>query len=106
MVASFIIARHACDEKRPWDAILSTHLIKKWQKWERQLPCLVNIQRALPQSQKPINEISLHSFEDASCKGMAADVYAVFVQPSKRYQGLVTSKARLAKAELLIPILE
>ena len=61
-----LLHREVCDEKRPWDAVLSTHLVKKWQKWERQLPCLVEIQRALPQSQEPINEITLHSFGDAS----------------------------------------
>ena len=79
------------------------YLVKKWLKWEGQLSCLVEIPRALPQSQEPINEISLHSFGDASGKGVAAVVYAVVAQPTKTYQGLVASKGLLAKAELTIP---
>ena len=101
-----LLYREACNEKCPWDATLPKHLVKKWLKWESQLPCLVEIPRALPQSQEPINEVSLHSFGDASGKGVAAVVYAVVTQPTKTYQGLVASKARLAKAGLTIPRLE
>lgn len=101
-----LLYREACNEKCPWDASLPKHLVTKWLKWESQLPPLVEIPRALPRSQEPINEISLHSFGDASAKGVAAVVYAVVVQPSKTYQGLVTSKARLAKTGLSIPRLE
>jgi hypothetical protein len=91
-----LLYREACNEKCPWDSTLSKHLVKKWQKWESQLPCLVEIPRALPRSQEPIHEISLHSFGDASGKGVAAAVYAVVSQSTKTYQGLVASKARLA----------
>ena len=101
-----LLYREACNEKCPWDSTLSKHLVKKWQKWESQLPCLVEIPRALPRSQEPIHEISLHSFGDASGKGVAAAVYAVVSQSTKTYQGLVASKARLAKEGLTIPRLE
>ena len=48
----------------------------------------------------------MHSFGDASAKGVAAVVYAVVHQPSGTTQGLVAAKARLAKQGLTIPRLE
>ena len=48
----------------------------------------------------------LHSFGDASGRGICAAVYAVVRQQSGVSQGLVTAKSRLAKSGLTIPRLE
>ena len=53
-----------------------------------------------------ILSIDLHTFGDASGKGVAAAVYAVVEQPSGTNRGLVTAKSRLAKKGLTIPRLE
>ena len=98
-----LLYRDACEEKRAWDAPLSFPLEQQWQKWERSLPQHVTCPRALTSVQEPIEDIKLHAFGDASGKGVAASVYAVIKQSSAINQGLVTSKARLAKQGLTIP---
>lgn len=98
-----LLYRDACEEKRAWDAPLSTPLEQQWQKWERSLPQHVTCPRALTSVQEPIEDIKLHAFGDASGKGVAASVYAVVKQSSAINQGLVTAKARLAKQGLTIP---
>ena len=48
----------------------------------------------------------MHTFGDASGNGVAAAVYTVVVQEKGVHQGLVASRARLAKKGLTIPRLE
>ena len=98
-----LLYREACEEKRTWDAPLSIPLEQQWQKGERSLPQHVTCPRALTSVQEPIENIKLHTFGDASGKGVAASVYAVIKQSSAINQGLVTAKARLAKQGLTIP---
>ena len=98
-----LLYRDACEEKRAWDAPLSTSLEQQWLKWERSLPQHLTCPRALTSVQEPIEDIKLHAFGDASGKGVAASVYAVVKQPSEINQALVTAKARLAKQGLTIP---
>ena len=62
--------------------------------------------RSSPLSREEITDIHLHSFGDASGKGVDATVHAVVFQPSTVNQGLVAAKARLAKQRLTIPRLE
>lgn len=50
--------------------------------------------------------MELHSFGDASERGVGAAVYAVVRQPSGNTQRLVVAKNRLAKQGLTIPRLE
>ena len=69
-----LLYRDACEEKRAWDAPLSTPLEQQWQKWERSLPQHVTCPRALTSVQEPIEDIKLHAFGDASGKGVAASV--------------------------------
>ena len=66
--------------------------------WERSLDIV--------RYQEPVNEVELHSFGDASTKGVGAAVYAVVKQPSGSTQQLVAAKSRLAKKNLSIPRLE
>ena len=56
--------------------------------------------------QEDIQNIELQAFGDASGKGVAAAVYAVVVQEKGVNQGLITSRARLAKKGLIIPRLK
>ena len=53
-----------------------------------------------------IDYIDIHTFGDASKKGLCTAIYAVVKQGKKTYQGLLAAKARLAKKGLTIPRLE
>ena len=64
------------------------------------------MKRTIAPFREAINSIQLHSFGDASSKGVCAAVYAVVNQESGTTQGLVTSKSRLSKKSLTIPRLE
>ena len=66
----------------------------------------MTVPRSIAQFREPINSIELHSFGDASGKGIWSAVYAVVKQESGMTQGLVTAQSRLAKQKLSIPRLE
>ena len=101
-----MLYRDACDTKIAWDRPLPSDLQAKWKKWEQGLPEHVNAPRNVVKHVGKILSIDLHTFGDASGKGVAAAVYAVVEQPSGTNQGLVTAKSRLANKGLLIPRLE
>ena len=98
--------RDICDAKLAWDAKLPSNLMQSWIQWEEKLPSHVTVPRSLAAHQEDIQAIELHAFGDASGKGVAAAVYAVVVQEKGVNQGLVASRARLAKKGLTIPRLE
>ena len=98
--------RDICDAKLAWDAKLPSNLMQSWVRWEEKLPSHVTVPRSLAAHQEDIQAIELHAFGDASGKGVAAAVYAVVVQEKGVNQGLVASRARLAKKGLTIPRLE
>ena len=98
--------RDACNANLAWDTKLPHELSRRLMKWEESLPTSTMTKRSLPMHHEAITEIHLHSFGDASGKGVAAVVYAVVVQSSGVSQGLVASKSRLAKQGLTIPRLE
>ena len=83
--------RDICDAKLP------SNLMQNWICWEKKLPSHVTVPRSLAVHQEDIQAIELHAFGDASGKGVAAAVYAVVVQEKGVNQGLVASRARLAK---------
>ena len=101
-----LLYRDACNAKLAWDAKLPNELLQRLIKWEKELPTSAMTKRSLPLHQEEILEIHLHSFGDASGKGVAAVVYAVVFQPEGVSQGLVAAKSRLAKQGLTIPRLE
>ena len=101
-----MLYRDACDTKIAWDSPLPSDLQAKWKKWEQGLPEHVNAPRNVVKHVGKILSIDLHTFGDASGKGVAAAVYAVVEQPSGTNRGLVTAKSRLAKKGLTIPRLE
>ena len=98
--------RDICDARLAWDARLPSDLMQNWVRWEEKLPNHVTVPRSLAAYQEDIQTIELHAFGDASGKGVAAAVYAVVKQEKGVNQGLVASRARLAKKELTIPRLE
>ena len=101
-----LLYRDVCNAKLAWDTKLPYELSRKLMKWEESLPTNAMTKRSLPSQREEITDIHLHSFGDASGKGVAAAVYAVVFQPSKVSQGLIAAKARLAKQGLTIPRLE
>ena len=101
-----LLYRDACQQKKAWDAELPQDLVKRWKKWEMNLPEKVEVPRSLVPAREPIQAIALHAFGDASAQGVAAAVYAVVEQETGVKQGLVAAKARLAKQGLSIPRLE
>ena len=101
-----LVYRDVCDAKLPWDAVLSTVQLGKWQAWERSLPKEIEVPRSIVRYQEPIQDIELHSFGDASTKGVSAAVYTVVRQQSGTSQQLVAAKSRLAKRSLSVPRLE
>ena len=80
--------------------------MQNWVCWEEKLPSHVTVPQSLAAYQEEIQAIELHAFGDASGKGVAAVVYAVVVQEKGVNQGLVASRAMLAKKGLTIPRLE
>ena len=100
------IYRESCGAKLSWDEPLPSELAKTWSKWEKGLPRAVSFPRSLPSFREPIEEVKIHSFGDASKKGLCAAVYVVIQQESGVSQRLVTAKSRIAKPNLTIPRLE
>lgn len=100
------IYRELCETKVSWDAKINGELLRRWEKWEDQLPSEQQVPRSIARYQEAIQEVELHSFGDASGRGVGTAVYAVVRQPSGTTQRLVTAKARLAKQGLTIPRLE
>ena len=101
-----MIYRDACDNNLPWDKELPQDLMNSWNKWQGKLPSKIEVPRSLVPHREPIQAIVLHAFGDSSGQGTCAAVYAVVEQYQGTAQGLVTSKARLAKKGLTIPRLE
>ena len=61
---------------------------------------------SLTLKKKPISSVDLHIFGDASILGYSAVIYLVVSQLSKVNQGLVASKSRLLKKDIMIPRLK
>ena len=70
------------------------------------LPSELSFPRSIPQERAAIIEIYIHGFTDASILRCCAVVYVVTKQGELVSQGLLVSKVRLAKRDLMIPRLE
>ena len=101
-----IIFRDVCKTKVPWDADIQEPLSRRWNEWEKSLPKEETIPRPIVKYREPVLNVELHTFGDASTKGVGAVVYSVVRQKSGNTQQLVTAKSRLAKEGLTIPRLE
>ncbi len=78
----------------------------KWSRLHQLLPNKILTARTLAKHQEDFESIELHTFRDASIKGVSSVVYAVVRQESRVKYGLVAAKSRLAKQGLTIPRLE
>ena len=101
-----IIFRDVCKTKVPWDADIQEPLSRRWNEWEKSLPKEETIPRPIVKYREPVLNVELHTFGDASTKGVGAVVYSVVRKKSGNTQQLVTAKSRLAKEGLTIPRLE
>jgi hypothetical protein len=101
-----LLFRDVCDAKLPWDVEINKEQLKRWRTWEQSLPVEEEVPRSVARYQEPIDEIALHSFGDASTKGVGTAVYAVVRQQSGTTHQLVAAKSRLAKRNLSVPRLE
>lgn len=106
MLTAKQIYRELCETKVQWDAKINGELLQRWKKWEGQLPREQQVPRSIARYQEAVQEVELHSFGDASERGVGAAVHAVVRQPSGNTQRLVVAKSRLAKQGLTIPRLE
>ena len=78
-----IIFRDVCKTKVPWDADIQEPLSRRWNEWEESLPKEETIPRPIVQSyhvREPVLNVELHTFGDASTKGVGAVVYSLVRQ--------------------------
>ena len=85
------IYRELCEAKVQWDTKINGELLHRWKKWEQQLPREQQVPRSIASYQEALQEVELHSFGDASERGVGAAVYAVVRQPSGNTQRLVVA---------------
>ena len=74
-------------------------------KWVNGLNIKIEIPRSIS-TRETITNIDIQPFIDVSISEVCTVAYAVIYQPNKISQGLITSKSRLAKRNLVIPRLE
>ena len=98
--------REVSDLKIGWDKPLPDSFKKQWMKWKGSLPKLVEVPRAVPKFQAPVQHIDLHSSGDASKSGTSSATYVMIFQEAGTSQGLLGSNSRLSKKGLTMPKLE
>ena len=74
------IYRETCKAKTAWDATLPEPQAAEYSRWVRELPNRVAVPRALTTQREAIKEIELHTFGDASGKGVCVALYAIVKQ--------------------------
>ena len=99
------IYRQACDEKKGWNAEVSSQLRDEWFKWTKQLKT-VEIPRSVATLIGEITGVHLHLFADASNLACCAAAVAVVEQQGGISKGLLTSKSRISKRNTSIARLE
>ena len=77
--------------------------MRKWENWEKKLSIKVIIPRTSNLGQEMLEMINIHVSRYASLLGTCEVVYAVIRQPPGTKQGLIASKPRWSKKQLLIP---
>ena len=97
LVRGKMIFRKICNLKIGWDTQLPDQLRYKWKKWKRSLPTSVSVPRSIPEFQVYVQKIDLRAF---------GDIYSIVHLSGGVSQGLLCSKLRLYKKDLIIPRLE
>jgi len=70
------IYREACDEKKGWNAKVSTHLKNQWLRWTEQLRD-VRVPRSVTTFDGEVEAVHLHLFADANILACCAVAVAV-----------------------------
>ena len=91
------IYREICELGTRWDQLLPEAVLKKWNKWNSNLPEKIIVPRAFRLQHQKIEAIDFHVFIDASIIGTANALYVFVYQSSGTSQGLVAAKSRLSK---------
>jgi hypothetical protein len=78
------IYRETCKAKTAWDASLPEPQAAEYGRWVRELPRRVTVPRALTTQREAVEEIELHTFGDASGKGVCAALYAIVKQGDEK----------------------
>ena len=99
------IYRQACDEKKGWNAEVSSQLRDEWFKWTKQLKT-VEIPRTMATLIGEVTGVHFHLFADASNLACCAVAVAVVEQQGGMSKGLLTSKSRISKRNTSIARLE
>ena len=99
------IYRQACDEKKGWNAEVSSQLRDEWFKWTKQLKT-VEIPRSVATLIGEITGVHLHLFADASNLACCAATVAVVEQQGGMSKGLLTSKSQISNRNTSISRLE
>ena len=110
VIRSKLLIQKAWLEARDWDELLPTHHQREWTKWFRELKDLelVKIPRCLKDPSPKVEELSIHTFSDASENAYTAVVYARHVYEGGNITArMIMSKSRLAPLKAVsIPRLE
>ena len=106
LLTAKVIFPDICDRKLGWDPELPKDLKSQWERWLESLPSVLTFPRSIPRERVLTTEIYIHGFADASILGCCAAIYVVAKQGELACQGLLVSKTRLAKRDLMIPRLE
>ncbi|KAL9958494.1 hypothetical protein ACROYT_G035514 [Oculina patagonica] len=90
------IYRETCDEKKGWNAEVSTHLKNRWLKWTKQLKD-IGILRSVATSIGEMEAVHLHIFADASilaCCAVAIAVVEQITNPGKGWKVFVANRVK------------
>ena len=98
-----LLGNNLCDLKVSWDKEIPIYIQTQWLKWITGLKTEIKIPRSIPIKYKPIAEIDIYLFSDASIDGVCTVTYTIVYQPNKVSRSLITSKSRLAKKNISIP---
>ena len=110
VIRSKLLIQKAWLEARDWDELLPTPHQREWTKWFRELEDLelVKIPRCLKDPSPKVEQLSIHTFSEASKNAYTAVVYARHVYEDGNITArLIMSKSRLSPLKTVsIPRLE
>ncbi|XP_022809137.1 uncharacterized protein LOC111346107 [Stylophora pistillata] len=99
------IYQEACNEKKSWNAEVSSRLKNQWLRWTKQLKD-VRVPRSIALFVGEIGAVHLHFFADASILACCAAAVAAVKHEAGVTKGLLTSKSRISKRSTSIARLE
>ena len=104
-----VIYHEVCLQKLGWDGEVSADLVKRWDKWIKDVAANPRVQAdrlMLGDTAVENASIEIHGFSDSSIAACCAAIYLVVTQGTSKIVKLLTAKARVAKPGLSVPRLE